>query len=551
MVASVFASQQPAFRSQWFSVYENLLGVSYNQGQQVAIEPYRGIQRLGIWSQVKRGLWVRMRVDADDAALAMSKRLMHFIPTNAVIRAKDMTQTGAWNPYANTSSTGSNQRSVGNTSIGTSTAGRKISYNIAAPADGLPYDVYVAYTLRTAGGFCRPTIDNSQTLLDPSIVDPQGLGFRAINCYGPVDNTRRIIAKLADGLTGAHSIELECVAGVPTGSSAVTTGTVTIEAILFTVELDDARSRPQHWAPGLTILLGDECEYGGRYYGASSSGTTGASPPVHTAGSVSDGGVTWNAAGIDYYSGWINVRDVDYVSETESAIVALNYLAVNYDVGGQTHGNEYASNRSITIDGVTWPWTDASTIVFGSEILIEEDIAWIVPNAVGATVASGTRVSTYTPNKIANEKRVTAAVDFTIATAYGGMLPLVRWDGFWRANTSTVLTLSDGTDYLFDDYPTNTDQNLGTVLDAAVSGDMGIPGIVSMAISVDPASVNNYEHTGAGAFGSMNLNAIVPPPSAGTDWTAKIYFARAQATVENIVNGQELLFVNETRLGAS
>lgn len=56
--------------------------------------------------------------------------------------------------------------------------------------------------------------------------------------------------------------------------------------------------RPQTWVTGLSIAIGDYSFYDGNYYSATSAGTTGASAPVHTSGSDSDGGVTWA-----YYSG--------------------------------------------------------------------------------------------------------------------------------------------------------------------------------------------------------------------------------------------------------
>ena len=49
----------------------------------------------------------------------------------------------------------------------------------------------------------------------------------------------------------------------------------------------------QLWTPGLTITLGEVVGYAANQYVATSAGTTSTSPPVHTTGIVSDGGVNW------------------------------------------------------------------------------------------------------------------------------------------------------------------------------------------------------------------------------------------------------------------
>lgn len=539
--------QQPQI--DWSGSYENQTGVIFETGTRVAIQPYNGTTRLSVWTEMKRGVWARVRYDNDDPTLSLSRKTIHVIPTLALLKATGMTQTGAWNTPTTTSTTGSTQRHVGNSAIATATAGRKLTQTLT-PYDGQAYDLYISRTFRTAGGFCKVSIDGAQTLVN-EIGDPQSLGFKAISCYGPVDNTRRQYIKVASGLTGAHTLELECVAGVPTGSSASGTGTVTIEAALISSDLADARTYPAHWASGQTIAIGDEREYGGRYYCSTTTGTTGATPPTHTTSTASDGGVTWSAAGLIYASGWIDVRDVDFASEVEEAIVSLVYNSVSYDIGGQTHGNEFQSNRVIEVDDIAWTWNDAAILTFGTKIDITEDIAWRTAIA-GTTLASGTRLTTITAGKFADNKTVTVApgINFTIASAYGAMLPLTRWDGFWGRETFTQLRLANGTSYNFDDYAQGAVQNLGLIYSAAVSGSMGIAGNVVEAVYCFPVSVNGYIQSGSQAFCNMKQDNVPVPPSGSTDWTAKVYFGRANAVAEAIVPGQVLQFASEHKLAA-
>lgn len=57
--------------------------------------------------------------------------------------------------------------------------------------------------------------------------------------------------------------------------------------------------RPKTWAASQTITATDTYRfYNGNYYTSTNTGTTGATPPTHTSGTVSDGTVSWA-----YYSG--------------------------------------------------------------------------------------------------------------------------------------------------------------------------------------------------------------------------------------------------------
>src|SRR5690606_27446188 len=50
---------------------------------------------------------------------------------------------------------------------------------------------------------------------------------------------------------------------------------------------------PSLWSSGISVPLNQRRRYEGRIYEAKTAGTTGSTPPTHTSGVVSDGGVDW------------------------------------------------------------------------------------------------------------------------------------------------------------------------------------------------------------------------------------------------------------------
>ena len=73
----------------------------------------------------------------------------------------------------------------------------------------------------------------------------------------------------------------------------------------------DRSVRPKTWTTATVFAANAYCFYNGNYYQTTAGGTTGATPPTHTSGSVSDGGVTWT-----YYSGAYS----QFLADTDSSI---------------------------------------------------------------------------------------------------------------------------------------------------------------------------------------------------------------------------------------
>lgn len=74
----------------------------------------------------------------------------------------------------------------------------------------------------------------------------------------------------------------------------------------------DRPIRPRTWTASTPYAANTYTFYNGNYYSTTAGGTTGATPPTHTSGSVSDGGVTWT-----YYDGAYN----EFLADTDVAIL--------------------------------------------------------------------------------------------------------------------------------------------------------------------------------------------------------------------------------------
>jgi len=73
----------------------------------------------------------------------------------------------------------------------------------------------------------------------------------------------------------------------------------------------DRSVRPKTWVASTAFAANSYCFYNGNYYTTTAGGTTGATPPTHTTGSASDGGVTWT-----YYDGAYS----QFLADTDTSI---------------------------------------------------------------------------------------------------------------------------------------------------------------------------------------------------------------------------------------
>lgn len=81
--------------------------------------------------------------------------------------------------------------------------------------------------------------------------------------------------------------------------------------ILIFEYIADRSVVPKTWTASTAFAANSYCFYNGNYYQTTAGGTTGATAPTHTSGSVSDGGVTWT-----YYNGAYS----EFLADTDRSI---------------------------------------------------------------------------------------------------------------------------------------------------------------------------------------------------------------------------------------
>lgn len=75
--------------------------------------------------------------------------------------------------------------------------------------------------------------------------------------------------------------------------------------------ISDRMVRPRTWATNVVYTANSYTFYNGNYYSTTAGGTTGATAPTHTSGTVSDGGVSWT-----YYDGAYK----EFLADTDETI---------------------------------------------------------------------------------------------------------------------------------------------------------------------------------------------------------------------------------------
>lgn len=483
---------------------------SKGAGQRVAITQ-GAAGALTIWTEIAENYAACLRLDLADPTNRYSWRESVVTELRNIYTVADLQLTGSWS-HLQSSGSGLQSSYTGNRCISTSSTSALAAVTVGRST---PYDLWIHYTGRTSGSYCRVDIDGDQSLVN-EITDPGALGCKAFSTYCDVDMTRRQSIKVASGLTGNHQITIRNAgASVPGGAALL------VEAVGISGALDDPRILPPPWSAGQGYVIGDEVQHGGIFYAARQTGTSGANAPTHAAGIASDGALDWRA---DNRSTYHNFVAIDYPSEREYA--AQFTVAGNLtELGGQTHGNEVLVARSILIDGTPWVPV-ANTLSVGSAIVITENTTW--RRAEGGDIGECQLQRRVQAGEIRHDVNVIG----TGATAdmqwlYVGMVPLVRWDGETATPVFDTINLATGTAIALADYS------------GAIPANLSFNGVRRFALGgVIGARQINYGHeAGVSGISQNSLNqfdTILRPnldaaiDGGGLDWMAKGYVSAGE-----------------------
>jgi hypothetical protein len=114
--------------------------------------------------------------------------------------------------------------------------------------------------------------------------------------------------------------------------------------------------RPATWVTGTVYAAGAYTFYNGNYYQTTAGGTSGANVPVHTSGSVSDGGVTWT-----YYSGAYS----DFLADSDETIFNQKTLEQGMlERFAEIHGLDTVQPRFVTQMNEDYSRQQVSKIIY-------------------------------------------------------------------------------------------------------------------------------------------------------------------------------------------
>lgn len=497
-------------------------------GSKVALAPAPG-NGLSIWSEIGPSHAAWMRLDSNDASTRYSWRETLLMELRNVYTVADITTTGSWSQLQSSGS-GLAGSYTGNRAISTSSATAIASVTVDRVE---PYDVWIHFTGRTGGGFCRVEIDGAQDLVT-EISDPAGLGYKAFSTYAATDLQRRQSVKVASGLTGAHEVSLR-----PGGAATPGGNNILIEAVAITGGLSDPRILPPVWQPETTYQTGDEVQFGGLYYAARANGVSGLTGPQHSNGIASDGALDWRVDNRCTYPKFICI---DYPSEREYA-TRFETGGVTTELGGQTHGHEALTAQTIALDGAVWvPASTGTGLSIGAEVLISETLDW--QSSGGTNVGECILTRRIIPGAIHHAVEVVGTgPEINFEWLYTGMLPMVHWDGESRSLVTDTVSVPASTPIALSEFAgTNPDNlNFAGVRRMGLTGDIAggtfLYGIEAGALPDLGNIVNQFD-----TFLRPNLDAS--SASGSLDWKAKAYVTASTDGDLTLGTGDVLSFYN-------
>jgi len=493
-----------------------------------------------VWRPLGGQFWQRCTVSRTTTGIPLNWRETHIKQVLGYITARDagVVYTGGWAVDGGTSALSS---ASDNTYIG----GRGQQAIVAGDYVEISYtgggDLYVVFAGRTSGNFINVLLDGKKDYLTLS---DDGAGNRYFDSYTATDLSYRRVVKIASAVpTGSHTIRLT-VSATKNASSAG--NRFIFNALAFdSSEFGPWRTEADaiQWAAGQSVLTNQVRKNAGRYYYATGAGATGATPPTHTSGSVSDGTVTWTYRATSGYD--LTDHRIQAVgSQLEYAYEIKPTGAANKeDVGGALHGNETQTALAFLVGSTPVSLGDA-TWASGDGVTINESItATHSEIGGGATPVVLTKLTrTFLRQYVEVAHKHTLQMAAAVGYFYSHMWPLLHYDG--PANKYAmrrVWSPCDGYRNCADFYG-QTNPFVGRTKDLLMvgygdalqpNGSGGVPSVEAAPLSfvvwlaVDPSSVGNYADA-ARIFASKAMNTSGIDVSAGgfSSMTSKMYFEK-------------------------
>lgn len=479
------------------------------KGAHVALGP--GPQNgLNVWTEIGADTAACLRLDGANTATRLSWRETLTCALRKVYPVAAFTLSAGWSQLQSSGS-GLSGSYTGNRAVSTSSSTATLGVTVDRDK---PYDLWVTYTGRSAGGYVRVDIDGAQELVN-AITDPAGLGFKAFSTHSPTDMQRRRSIRVATGLTGSHHVTLSH------GGAASPGGTnVMIEALALSADLTDDGILPPLWQPATPYAMGDEVQWQGTFYSARATGVSGTVAPLHLSGIGGDGALDWRADNRPTYP---QFQAIDYPSEREYAARVIIAGSAT-EIGGQTPGNEALVSRNITLD--QQPFVPASTgtgLRVGAQIVMTENTTW--QRSGGGDVGECHLIRQITPGEVRHDVQLTATgPDAGLDWLYTGMLPLVHWDGETAAIALQTVATPDGDTVALAGYAGQSPANIsfGAATRLGVAG-RGVTGDIVYGLWADKTPVADNWIDGMTTFLRPNIDAR--QASGSLDWIAKAYVA--------------------------
>lgn len=418
-------------------------------------------------------------------------------------------------------------------------------------------DLYAIITKRTSGGFIRVSIDGDANAAN---VLPHDGTSRYIDCYATPDLQYRQRIKLATGLLhGSHTIRLTVTNTKNPASSGYI---LPLEGLGFVGRESglpsQANTRAPSWATGVVTAQYQQVAWLGRNYSAAGAGTTGATPPTHTAGTVSDGGVSWTYMASSSY---------DLASHTiQAAGSQLEYAfqikpdgaSAFEDVGGLLHGNETLAALAVDVDGTEAGDPGIGIWLSGDVVSAKQAITTFHSEIGGGAtnVADVVLMHRVTSAGVDVDHRHTWNVAASIGWCYVAMWPLLAYDGGSQRYTLDKMWTPQGGVRAAADYRGQANPIVGKSPDIvfAAWGDIlgpngsgGVPsaspGVLAAVTTmrVDSAGLAEYRQANNVFAGlAMNLSAADPTVNGYASHAMKFYAERVALSAPTAVAAAEV-----------